>query len=145
MTDRRELVLAMLASSEGRPFTPVQIQKAIFLVSRNVPGLINSGSPFRFVPYDYGPFDSDVYAEAQALQSQGLAVLAPSGTGNWNTYAASADGVSLGKQILTSLPPDVQDYMLRVSEWVRAQSFRGLVKSVYDAYPEMKVNSVFRG
>jgi hypothetical protein len=32
-----------------------------------------------------------------------------------------------------------------VSDWVRAQSFNSLVKAIYDAYPEMKVNSIFRG
>src|SRR5258708_4475977 len=60
--DRRELVLALLASSEGRQYTPAQLQKAAFLVTRNMPQIVQ-GTGFHFVPYDYGPFDSDVYNE----------------------------------------------------------------------------------
>jgi hypothetical protein len=57
---RSELILALLAAAEGRPYTPVQIQKAAFLVTRNLPQVMGEEQPFEFVPYDYGPFDADV-------------------------------------------------------------------------------------
>jgi hypothetical protein len=75
--NRRDVVLAMLTCAEGRPYTPVQIQKAIFLVCENLPKLVDRGPSFKFEPYDYGPFDSDVYAEAEILQAEGCAVIAP--------------------------------------------------------------------
>jgi hypothetical protein len=67
---RRDLVLAVLASSEGRPYTPAQLQKAVFHISRNLPQLIH-GVGFNFVLCDYGPFDSDVYQEAENLRRTG--------------------------------------------------------------------------
>lgn len=142
---RRDLLLAVLASAEGRAFTPVQLQKSVFLICRNVPSLINSGPTFNFTPYDYGPFDPSVYTEAESLALSGQAIIAPSASGRWSTYAASDIGVARGRALIAELQANIQDYIRRISEWVRSQSFRDLVKSIYDAYPEMKVNSVFRG
>jgi hypothetical protein len=142
--DRRELVLAVLASSEGRPYTPAQLQKAVFLVTRNMGRLVD-GPAFNFVPYDYGPFDSNVYAEAEALRQAGAVAIAPSGVGRWNTYAATEAGAARGKALLAQLDGPAQQYLREVSNWVRAQSFSSLVKAIYDAYPEMRANSIFRG
>ena len=55
---RENLVLAAFASAGGRRHTPVQAQKLLFLLDREVPSL---GTPFKFIPYHYGPFDPEVY------------------------------------------------------------------------------------
>jgi hypothetical protein len=143
---RRELLLAVLAAAEGAQYTPVQIQKALFLLSKNMPELVGNGPKFNFVPYDYGPFDIEVYNEANMLKAQGLANISPSGSGGrWNTYAVSPSGLEKGKRILEKLPTAKLSYIKRVSVWVLSLDFGSLVKSIYDAYPEMKVNSIFRG
>jgi hypothetical protein len=142
--NRRDLVLVLLAASGGRPYSPAQLQKSIFLISRNMPRLVR-GPAFNFVAYDYGPFDSDVYSEAEALRQAGEAVIAPSGIGRWNTYAASDTGLTRGRNLIAALDPPARTYLEQISTWVRAQSFSGLVKSIYDAYPEMRENSIFRG
>jgi hypothetical protein len=143
--NRQDLLLTVLACAEGQTYTPAQIQKAVFLLVRQVPDLVQQGQTFSFKPYDFGPFDAGVYHEAEALERDGLAVVAPSGYGNWKTYAASAAGIARGHQMLHSLPARQRDFVLKVSEWVRARSFHSLVKSIYEAYPDMKVNSIFRG
>jgi uncharacterized protein len=143
--NRRDALLAVLAAAEGAPYTPVQIQKALFLVARNVPHVVNEGPNFNFVAYDYGPFDSAVYAEARALASDGEAVIAQSGVGRWDTYSASEAGVARGRAILAALDEAPRNYIQSVSSWVRAQTFSGLVRSIYDAYPEMRENSIFQG
>jgi hypothetical protein len=142
---RQQLVLAMLAAAQGRPYTPVQIQKAIFLAVNNIPGLIDSGPQFNFEPYDYGPFDASVYVEAEGLAAAGLAVIAPSGVGRWNTYSASDLGLASGTGFLNQMSASTRGYLAEVSEWVRKLSFSSLVKSIYDAYPDMRANSIFRG
>lgn len=142
--NRKELVLATLASAEGRLFTPVQIQKAVFLLSRNLPDLVNEGHGYAFEPYDYGPFDASVYYDANALNSEGDAIIANSSTGRWKTYAASEKGVVRGQAILASLPAGKREYIKRVSDWVRSLDFSTLVKSIYEAYPEMRANSIFK-
>lgn len=143
--NRRDLLLAVLACAEGRNFTPAQIQKAMFLLSRQMPGLVQQGPGFAFRPYDFGPFDAGVYHEAEILERDGQAIISPSGSGNWRTYAASGEGVMRGKQLLHGLAAQQRDFVIKVSDWVRAQSFNSLVKSIYEAYPDMKANSIFRG
>ena len=142
--NRQQLVLGILASAGGKNLSPVQLQKAAFLVSVNAPVVISSGPGFDFVPYDYGPFDKDVYVEAEALRGIGLAQIQPSTNGRWNTYSATDMGVANGRQILEALPPNISDYIDNVVGWVRSQSFSNLVRSIYDAYPEMRANSVFQ-
>jgi hypothetical protein len=142
--DRRELLLAVLASGKGRPFSPAQIQKAIFLIDTNLPHLIHRGARYNFVPYNYGPFDRNVYVEAENLQREGSAIIA-SPNGRWSTYAASDQGVKQGDLILGRLKRKSRTYVDSVVEWVLAQSFGSLVKSIYDAYPDMKENSIFQG
>ena len=141
--NRRDLVLAILAASGGRAYTPVQIQKAVFVVCDQLPGLI-SRPGFNFKPYDYGPFDSDVYSEISQLQRAGEAMITPSPFGNWNMYAASDTGLIRGLELLDRIGKQ-QEYIKKISAWVRSLSFTSLVKSIYEAYPHMKANSVFKG
>ena len=107
--------------------------------------LVDRGPNFNFTPYDYGPFDAAVYSEAESLKLTGDVVVAPSGSGRWNTYAASGFGLTRGQQILAALQPNIRNYIDEISGWVRSRSFRDLVISIYDAYHEMRINSVFRG
>ncbi|HTQ83753.1 MAG TPA: hypothetical protein VMI47_10845 [Pseudolabrys sp.] len=142
--DRGDLVLAILAAADGRPYTPVQIQKAVFVICDQFPDLIDDGPGFNFEPYDYGPFDSDVYSEISALDARGEAIIAPSGIGNWNTYAASDYGLARGRALLDEMGRQGK-YVQKISDWVRSMSFSQLVKSIYEAYPDMRANSIFRG
>ena len=141
--NRHDLVLAILAASGGRPYTPVQIQKAVFVVCDQLPKLV-SGPGFNFTPYDYGPFDSDVYSEIIQLQQAGEATITPSPFGNWNMYAASDTGLIRGRELLDRVGKH-REYIEKISAWVRSLSFNRLVKSIYEAYPEMRAHSIFRG
>jgi uncharacterized protein len=144
--NRRDLVLTILVAADGRTFTPVQIQKAVFLICDRMPNLIDDGPGFQFVPYDYGPFDTAVYDELTALAREGHAIITPSAQGNYYTYAASDGGLSRGEDLLwRQLSHDATSYIIRISEWVRSLSFARLVKSIYEAYPHMRANSIFRG
>ena len=63
----------------------------------------------------------------------------------WKRYTLSPAGQALGQQILGTLPPRASKYIAEVSAFVRKLSFAELVSAVYKAYPEMRVNSVFKG
>lgn len=144
--NRGDLVLAILAAAKGRTYTPVQIQKAVFLLWDHFPDLIDEGPGFNFEPYDYGPFNSSVYSELDRLERDGFAVIAPSAHGNWNTYAASNAGEERGNDFLhDTIGRKESEYIKEISKWVRSLSFKSLVKSIYDAYPPMRANSIFRG
>jgi len=142
---RRDLILIVLAAAKGRPYQPVQLQKVVFLITRNVPDIIDKGPGFTFAAYDYGPFDAAVYWEAEALRDSGEAIITLSPSGRWKTYAASEFGITRGVEFLNRLPESVRDYIYAISAWALSQSFGSIVRSIYDAYPDMKENSIFNG
>jgi hypothetical protein len=134
---RRDLVLALLASAGGAPYTAVQIQKATFLVTKQLPSLVD-GPCFEFHPYQYGPYDPRVYDEANALAAADEVTIRAASSSFWNWYSVTPAGTRRVEGLLASLPSDVRSYLAEVAPWVRSQSYTGLMKSIYKAYPEMK-------
>ena len=141
---REELVLAAMAASNGAVHTPVQMQKLLFLIEKSIPEHIG-GPHFDFEPYDYGPFDPKVYWSLDTLASGGLVEVLSEPDLRWKKYKLTEFGIQQGKQVLSSLHVPIQTYLEQLSSWVRRLSFSELVSSIYSKYPEMRVNSVFRG
>lgn len=133
--------LLVLAAAEGKSLTPAQFQKVIFLLQKKFPNAIPSG--YSFCPYNYGPFDVDVYRDAEELAQQGFAHIRRS-SGGWRMYAATDTGLERAKTLLRNADPNAVDYTRRAVSWARSLSFRDLVKSIYEAFPEMKANSIFK-
>jgi hypothetical protein len=141
---RKQIMLAAFAADRAASFAPVQVQKMFFLFDRNIVGDIG-GPQFAFEPYDYGPFDREVYSELGDLARTGLIRIEAMPDASRRRYSLTAEGYELGKSALDRLNPRAQAYMSRVSAWVRSLSFAELVGSIYRQYPDMKCNSVFRG
>src|SRR4051812_25636312 len=139
---RNEILLAGLAAGgENATYTPVQVQKLFFLLDKEASTALG-GPFFNFVPYDYGPFDQAVYAGLDDLARRDLASI--QSTGKYRVYGLSQAGQAEGKRLLSMLQPSAKDYVANVAKWVRQLSFQQLVASIYNKYPEMKANSVFR-
>ncbi len=144
LTPRQKYVLAALAADPGACFESVQIQKLLFLLDENItdaPG----GKQFDFKPYDYGPFDKDVYVELEALQERGLVQMTTiSPNFSRRQYSLTFNGQKQGGHALKKFAPDTAAYVKDLSRWVRQQSFATLVGSIYKAYPHMRENSIFQ-
>jgi hypothetical protein len=139
-TARDRYVLAVLSASGGEPWTPVQVQKMFFLLDERIPRDIE-GPRFDFRPYDYGPFDAAVYHEIGVLRKAGKASV---DTDRVRSYRLTPTGQREGERALQELPKSAQDYIRKLSAWVRALSFPQLVSAVYSEFPEMRAKSVFR-
>lgn len=140
--ERLEFVLAAMAPAGTDPYSPVQIQKLLFLLDVNVADA-TGGPHFNFEPYDYGPFDKQVYRELDALGSDNLVEIGPSIGLKTKTFRLTCDGEALGQEALCALSPPIQTYIKEASDFVRSLSFSQLVSAIYAAYPDMSVNSVF--
>jgi uncharacterized protein len=141
--ERRNLVLAALAAGgENASYWPVQVQKLLFLIDREASALVD-GPHFEFKPYDYGPFDRAVYVELESLSTQGLVGM--QNTGRYRVYSLSPEGYRRGAESLRGLGDAASTYVEQAARWVRSLSFQQLVAAIYNRYPDMKVNSVFRG
>ncbi len=142
--NRKQAVLAAMAASNGAAHSPVQIQKLVFLLDRNVPELVTEGPGFSFEPYDYGPFDRTVYSELDSLSSEALSEIQQVPDLRRRSYRLTPTGQVAGEQILSQMRPENADYVKRLSSFVRGLSFADLVATVYQHYPEMAAKSVFR-
>lgn len=145
MTPRQELVLAALAAGESSSeLSPVQAQKLFFLIDKNVSGPLG-GEQFDFKPYDYGPFDSAVYADLDWLSLPDENCIEIVRSGRYRTYRLTKRGREIGIQRLAQLDEQTQSYLARAKDWVKSLSFQALVRAIYQAYPETRANSIFRG
>jgi uncharacterized protein YwgA len=138
-----DAVLAAMAASDGSPYSPVQIQKFMFLLDRNLPRLI-AGKKFHFMPREYGPFDPDVYNDLENLAHGGMVEIDDKPNLRRRAYRLTPEGQAKGKEKLDLLDNPAKQYVAAVSAFVRQASFQELVSSIYKKYPEMQVNSIFR-
>lgn len=140
--DKQQITLAALSTANRDSFSPVQIQKLLFIIDRELVTHLD-GPIFDFKPYDYGPFDQDVYRTLDILFLRDLVEIQNQPGKNWNLYRLTDTGQQLGEEELSIMAKPVVDYMRSVSHFVRSLSFAQLVSSIYNKYPDMKVNSVF--
>jgi uncharacterized protein len=139
---RTEILLAALSAPEQKSFSPVHLQKTLFLMDYKLPGLFDQR--YDFQPYDYGPFDKDVYADADALQCAGLVSITQEPGGWYRTYRPTDAGLARGARLLAGMPADSAAVIKQIANVVTRLGFKDLVTAIYRSFPEMKVNSVFK-
>jgi hypothetical protein len=139
----RDWTLLVIAAARGSAMTPVQLQKSLFLLSRNLrPEQLNLPALYDFQPYDYGPFDSAVYSDAEALGADQLITI--SNDGRYRTYSIAARGAEESEVLRKQIDANAAKYVDDVVSWVLPKSFGDLVRAIYKTYPEMREHSVFK-
>ena len=136
-----EFVLAAMSPANGAEYSPVQIQKLLFVLDREL-GEDIGGPYFNFVAYDYGPFDKRVYTVLEDLAVLDKVTITDSGQ-KYSYYALTPTGLITGKKSIQQLDHKTQNYIVALSSFVRKCTFSQLVSAIYKAYPEMRENSVF--
>lgn len=138
--DRRDWVLLALYFGGAKGLSPVQLQKSLFLLGMEVQEV--QGNFYEFFPHNYGPFCKDVYADAEAMAEVGLVVIERQQS--YSTYLIAPAGQARIDEIKAVIPRRAFDYLQSAVKWAQAQSFSGLVRAIYDKYPQFRVNSVFQ-
>lgn len=146
VTSKEQLTLLVLGLAGGKPLSPVQLQKAVFLLQERLPeDALSKTAHYEFEPHNYGPFCSAVYDDARELSERGFASISTAEKGNFQTYSASERAIERAKSITEKLEPETVALAQNIVDWVRAQSFRSLVSAIYKEYPGYRVNSIFNG
>lgn len=140
---RKDIILACMATCASHTYTPVQMQKLVFLVDQLKAEV--GGPYFNFQPYHYGPFDKAVYEDLLALQCESAVEIVSDERLKMSKYRLLSRGEACGRAILDTFTTDTRNYIQNLSDFVRQASFADLVSAVYDRFPEMKVNSIFKG
>lgn len=139
----RDWTLMAIASAK-RPLQPVQLQKSLFLLARNLSReKLKTPVFYSFDAYDYGPFCSSVYSDSEALEAQGLVAIQRPPESRFKMYSIKEAGAERAADTRRVLDLDALKYLDTVVSFTQSLSFNQLVKSIYNAYPEMKANSVF--
>ncbi|MGO9266786.1 MAG: hypothetical protein ACLQBA_18210 [Candidatus Binataceae bacterium] len=144
MADRKDVLLAALALSDNRSLTPVQVQKAMFLVAAEAKHV----APRRFYvfeKYNYGPFCADIYSDLSGFEGSELVTVEQLPNRKVRSYRLTDRGVKTAAITQANLNPALIAYLRAVVEWVTSLSFPDLVRAIYRKYPEYKENSVFSG
>ena len=142
---KEDVLLLVVASAKDEPLTPVQLQKVLFLIDKQCHGRIPTSTFYDFEPYHYGPFDAEVYRDADELADEGMVLRFQSNRGAWMNTISTHSGRERADQLKEEMDPEIVQYIDDVVEWAQGLSFRELVASIYQAYPEFKANSVFQG
>ena len=144
MLTRQDWLLLALSKTPGGAMSPVQIQKSLFLFGQEVGGSISTKF-YSFEPYDYGPFDAAIYVDLRRMTNEGLV------RGEWSpgqsrkSYPITRSGLKAALRLENGANARLTEFLGRIVVWVKGRSFSELLRSVYTAYPEFAVNSVFRG
>jgi hypothetical protein len=142
---RKELTLLVVAAAEHKALRPVQLQKSLFLICQNIAAeQLGVDRLYHFDAYDYGPFCSQIYRDAEDLESDGLITITRPPESVFKLYQATPDGLARAEHLFRTLSGEVADYIKRVVRFTQELSFNQLVSAVYRAYPAMRVNSVFQ-
>jgi uncharacterized protein YwgA len=140
---RQDWLLLVLSHAGSAGLTPVQLQKSLFLLGRNKEQQVGANF-YSFVPYNYGPFSFDIYADAETLRDRGLIEIQYYGN-RFPDYKISDAGNQSAEVLKSRVEPNLNDYANRVTKWTQQLSFPQLVRAIYEKYPEFRKNSVFRG
>lgn len=140
--ERKDWTLLVISAAGSSGLSPVQLQKCLFLLGKNIPHEVGEGF-YTFVPYNYGPFDSAVYSDAQLLINEGLVALVQVAGKTWAYYVITPEGNERAEKASLQVESKTLDYITSVVRWTQQLSFAQLVTAIYQAYPEYQANSVF--
>ena len=141
--EKMEWNLIVIAAAKGQLLTPVQLQKALFIVGENVPSVYKRDY-YHFKAYNYGPFSKEVYSDAESLAATGDVAIATAPGQAWSNYRATHQGSKRAEQLRKELSKSERDYIDRIVMWIRGLSFRQLLAFIYKQYPNYAKKSMFK-
>lgn len=144
--DMRPIDSTLLAIASAKAaLQPVQLQKALFLFAAKVPAeVLPATSRYQFKPYDYGPFSAEIYADAEVLEQHGLVDISRPPTSRYKEFCITPAGRAAAVTLRAHENPNVVNYLANLVAYTQSLGFNQLVASVYEEFPEMRANSVFK-
>lgn len=139
---RKDWVLLAISCAEKEYLSPVQLQKALFLLKQNKPSAVDKDF-YEFIPYNYGPFCQDIYSDTELLASEGLMRFIYATGQRWIGYSLTDKGREYVKTLKQIVSGEDFEYLYKIVEWIRKLTFKQLLSVIYREYPKYKVNSIF--
>lgn len=145
LTPRQRALLVFIGDAGPNDLDPVRIMKGMFLIARETPpDWLPSEARYQFMPYNYGPYSSAIYADLDELERLGYVRPERALGQHWKHYWLTPRGREMAVASAATLGRDVVRYINSVRGFVTRLSFRDLLTAVYRRYPDYAVNSVFQ-
>jgi uncharacterized protein YwgA len=138
--DRKDWTLIVTNAAGDSNLSPVQLQKALFLIGENLRNLVGDNF-YEFIPYNYGPFSSAIYQDAEQMEVGGLVHVEH---GDFNQYSITPSGQQCAIALEKNIDHEIVEYIHKLVDWVKNQSFPGLIQWIYKNYPQYSINSIYR-
>jgi hypothetical protein len=138
----RQQWLLLLLGVDGGSFDVDQVRamKGMFLLSRE------PGHPvaalYRFDPYDYGPFDSNVYRDLDTLRIAGLVAVQSIPGSRRRVSCLTDNGRAQFDALVDQVTSDEFAAVAAVKRHVTSMSFSSLLSDIYARFPEYRERSL---
>ncbi len=140
---RQDWLLLVLAAAGGKPLSPLQLQKSLFLVGHDLARLVGADF-YTFRPFDYGPFDATVYRDAEEQSAQGLVTIR-SHPATKRVFSLTMTGITRVRALEPELPADAVRHCRYIVQWAQSQTFQELTQAIYERFPAYAERSVLPG
>ena len=140
---RKDWNLLVISSAGNEGLSPVQLQKALFLLGQTVPR-INQAEFYEFKAYNYGPYSKEIYLDAEILAVDGYVGLYTIQGQTWINYKSTETGIKKAKELRSELDNSIIKYIDNIVRWIQRLTFRQLLAYIYKQYPKYAKNSMFK-
>src|SRR5882724_9101104 len=114
----KDWTLIVIAAAPNAPLQPVQLQKCLFLMGQRLSRKqLQVEEFYTFEAYDYGPFCSQIYFDAEMLRDEGLVHIDQPQYLSYRLYAPTDAGKSRANELKAKLDRDVCDFVERLVAW----------------------------
>jgi uncharacterized protein YwgA len=145
LTPRQKTLLVFLGADGGEKLDPIRVQKGLFILAEETPpDWLPSEARYRFEPYHYGPYSSALYSDLDELVHRGYVETTQVLGRSWDYYSLNSEGARIYQEVSEAMDPKAVEYSRKVREFIGKLSFRKLLTTVYEQYPDYAVNSVFK-
>jgi DNA-binding PadR family transcriptional regulator len=135
---RRDWLLLLIQGE----LDPIRIQKGMFLFSMESPA--PDEQKYKFQPYNWGPFSQPIYGDLEALQLKGLIERTQVPGAGYYRYRRTAEGDAVASELSERAPRPLVEALDAARSAVTGVGFEGLLRRVYEKYPDYAAKSLFK-
>jgi len=140
---KADWTLIIIAAASDASLSPIQLQKALFLISKTIPPT-HLPDFYLFKAYNYGPFSQEIYLDAERLAAEGYVEIFTEAIQTWSSYRVTSTGKTRADLLRQSIDTEIGIYIDSLVTWIRSLSFEQLLGFIYTNYKEFSTNSIFR-
>lgn len=140
MTERQKWLLLFLGSDGGAyPVDQIRVMKGMFLLDQAA--RLPDRPMYHFDAYDYGPFDSAVYRDLDALKIDGLIRAVGRAGESRRFYDLTESGRMTYNKLFASQDETILATLCTIKHRVTSVGFEELLSGIYAEFPQYAANS----